>query len=159
MAKLEMTYVADSMPKSERDFSPLPDGWYAVTISEADVKSTKAGTGSYIKLRLDVSGPTHQGRVVYTNFNIRNPNPKAEEIGNQQLGELMRAVAMPRLEDTDQLIGALLTIKVAIETSENYPAKNVVKGWKSIGGASALPMPAMAAAPAAKSATPPWAKK
>jgi hypothetical protein len=154
MARLETTYVADNMPKSERDFSPLPDGWYAVTISEADVKTTKAGTGNYIKLRLDVTGPTHQGRVVYTNFNIRNPNPKAEEIGNQQLGELMRAVSMPRLEDTDQLIGCSLSVKLVTKSSAEYGDQNEVKAYKSIGGAG---QPAAAAAPAAKS--PPWAKK
>jgi hypothetical protein len=152
MAKLEMTYVADDMPKSERDFAPLPDGWYAVTVSEADIKATKAGTGSYIKLRLDVTGPSHQGRVVYSNLNIRNPNPKAEEIGNQQLGELMRAVGLPRLEDTDQLIGRSLSVKLVTKSSPEYGDSNEVKGYKAIGGPSAPAAPT-----AAKS--PPWAKK
>lgn len=153
MAKLGQTFVADEMPKSERDFSPLPDGWYAVTVSEADVKATKAGTGSYIKMRLDVTGPTHQGRVVFTNINIRNPNAKAEEIGQQQLGELMRAVGLPRLEDTDQLIGRSFSVKLVTRSSEQYGDQNEVKAYKAVGGAPAASAPAAAA-----TKSPPWAR-
>jgi hypothetical protein len=154
MAKLPETYVADNMPKSDRDFAPLPDGWYAVTVSEADVKATKAGTGSYIKLRLDVTGPSHQGRVVFGNINIRNPNPKAEEIGNQQLGELMRAVGLPRLEDTDQLIGRHLSIKLVTRSSEQYGDQNEIKAFKAAGDAAPA---AASVSPGAK--VPPWGVK
>ena len=154
MAKLGQTYVADDMPKSDRDFAPLPDGWYAVTISDADVKQTKAGNGSYIKMKLDVTGPTHQGRVVFSNINVRNPNPKAEEIGNQQLGELMRAVGLPRLEDTDQLIGRSLSVKLVTRTSEQYGDQNEVKAYKAAGGAA----PAAPAAAASGAKSPPWAR-
>lgn len=153
MAKLGQTFVADEMPKSERDFSPLPDGWYAVTVSEADVKATKAGTGSYIKMRLDVTGPTHQGRVVFTNINIRNPNTKAEDIGQQQLGELMRAVGLPRLEDTDQLIGRSFSVKLVTRSSEQYGDQNEVKAYKAAGTQAAAQT---ATTPASKS--PPWAR-
>lgn len=155
MAKLDQTYVADELPKSDRDFSPLPAGWYAVTISEADIKKTKAGTGSYIKMRLDVTGPTHQGRVVFSNINIRNPNSKAEEIGQQQLGELMRAVGMPRLEDTDQLVGRSLSVKV-VEKHDDFGHGNEVKAYKSAGDA-APPSAGPSTAATAKSA-PPWAR-
>lgn len=156
MAKLGQTYVADDLPKSDRDFAPLPDGWYAVTISAAEVKATKMQDGQYIKLRCDVTGPTHQGRVVFTNLNIRNKNPKAEEIGNQQLGELMRAVGLPRLEDTDQLIGRHLSVKLTTRVSEQYGDQNEVKAFKSVGDA-APSSSAPAAAGAAKA--PPWAVK
>jgi hypothetical protein len=156
MAKLDQTYVADDMPRGDRSFEPLPAGWYAVTISAAEVKKTNAGTGSYIKMRLDVTGPTHQGRVLFSNLNLRNPNPKAEEIGAQQLGELMRAVGLPRLEDTDQLIGRPVSVKVTVKESEQYGTQNEVKAYKSMGG----PAPAASSAPASTGAkSPPWGKK
>jgi len=157
MAKLDMTYVADDLPKGDRDFAPIPAGWYAVTISQAEVKKTNAGTGSYIKMRLDVTGPSHQGRVLFSNINLRNPNPKAEEIGAQQLGELMRAVGLPRLEDTDQLIGRHVSVKVVIKESEQYGSQNEVKGYKAMGGAALAPSTSSAPASGAKS--PPWGKK
>tara|TARA_R110002126_G_scaffold7851_1_gene38117 strand:- start:433 stop:918 length:486 start_codon:yes stop_codon:yes gene_type:complete len=160
--RLQNPFELTDLPVDDRpdgDFSPIPAGDYQVSIVSADMVPTKAGTGMLLKIRYDVIGPTHAKRVIFGQLNIQNPSAKAEEIGRLELRKLMSAVGLQRFEDTDQFVGAPLTIKVAIETSENYPAKNVVKGWKSIGGESALPMPAMAAAPATKSATPPWAKK
>jgi hypothetical protein len=161
MAKLNESFVADDMPKNERsgDFEPLPAGWYDVRITAAELKETNARTGQYIKLRYDVVGPTHQGRVVFGNLNIRNPNPKAEEIGRQQLGEIMRAVGLPRVDDTDQLIGKSLTIKLTIKPADaQYSAGNEVKGFKASGG-SMPPSASTGAAPAKSSSAPPWAKK
>ena len=157
MARLSAPITESELPKSDRDFGVLPAGWYSVTITEADIKTTNAGTGTYIKVRYDVTGPTGQGRVVFGNINNKNPNPKAEEIGNQQLGELMRAVALPRLEDTDQLIGKRLDIKLSIKTSEQYGEQNEVKGFRANGSAPAASSPASSgSAPAASK--PPWAK-
>jgi len=155
MAKLETVYVESDLPKSDRNFDPLPPGWYDVRITEGEVKQTKAGTGSYLKLRYDVEGPTCQGRVVFGNLNLRNPNPEAERIGGQQMGELLRAVGMARLEDSDQLIGKTLSVKLSIKESEQYGNSNEVKAFKANG--SAQPTPAAAGAkPAATK--PPWAK-
>lgn len=153
MSTLGYTINAADLPVETNTNEPIPAGWYNATITEAEVKDTKAGTGRYIKLRFDVTGPTHQGRVVFTNINIQNPNPKAEEIGHQQLGQLMKAGGLSSLSDTDQLIGVGAQIKVSIRKSEEYGDQNEVKAYKSIGG-SAAPAPAPAAAPSA--ATPPW---
>ncbi len=160
MAKLTKSYVADDMHKGSGggDFSPLPGGWYGFTITESDVKDTKKGDGTYIKIRFDVTGPSHQGRVVYGNINLTNPNPKAEEIGSQQLGELLRAVGIPKLEDTDQLIGKSGDMKLTVKTSEQYGDGNEVKGFRAKSGGS-MPAPSAggASAPAAK-AKAPWEK-
>lgn len=157
MARLDKVYTEAEMPKSERDFSPVPDGWYDVTITESEVKDTKSGDGNYIKLRYDITGPSHAGRVIFGNLNLRNRNPKAEEIGAKQLGELMRAVGLARLEDSDQLIGKRLTVKVATQRSEQYGDKNEVKGFRSNGAAQSSSSTSSAPAPVAAS-KPPWAK-
>ena len=156
MAELGMTFDVNEMPQSTNNFEPLPAGWYTATISKAEMRKTKNGTGEYISLRFDVSGPTHQGRVVFTNLNIKNANPKAEEIGRQELGSIMRAVGLARVTDTDQLIGGTLSIKVTIK-SDDYGTGNEVKGYKAIEG-SAPPMPAAQATGTTKAA-PPWAAK
>jgi hypothetical protein len=154
MAFLEHTFDVDTLPQGTGgNFEPLPDGWYQATITGAEVKDTKAGTGQYISVKYTITGPTHEGRVVFGSLNIRNPNPKAESIGLEQLRALMVAIGVPRVTDTDQLIGGNLSIKLAIRESEQYGASNDVKAFKALAGASAAP----AAKPA--SATPPWAKK
>jgi hypothetical protein len=156
MAQLLETFSVDALPVSDRNFEPLPAGWYTCVVNGAEIKNTKAGTGQYIAVRYDITGPTHQGRVVFGNLNIKNPNPKAEEIGRQQLGELMRAIGLTTVQDTDQLIGGQLSIKLDVRESEQYGASNDVKGYKSSGSAP----PAAKAAPTTPAkAAPPWVKK
>ena len=159
--KLGETYSAAELQPSQ-SYDLLPSGWYTAIITEAELKATKAGTGEYIRVRYDITGPSGQGRVVFGNFNIKNQNPKAEEIGRQQLGDLMRALGLSAVHDTDQLINGHLTIKVDVRPgSGDYGPQNEVKGWKS-NTASLPPQPgkpdAPAGAPATK-ASPPWAKK
>jgi hypothetical protein len=162
MANLGEVFEAEAMPKGNNGtYDPLPAGWYTATMVGAELKATKSGTGQYISIRYDITGPTHQGRVVFGNLNIRNQSSKAEQIGQQQLGEIMMATGIPRVSDTDQLIGHSLQIKLDIEKSEQYGDKNQVKGFKAIGG-GAPPALALAPAPAAAApakAAPPWAKK
>lgn len=162
MAALGQTFDAESLPQSTGGgYDPLPAGWYNATIASAEVKQTASGTGEYIKVRYDITGPTHQGRVVFGNLNIKNASPKAEEIGRQQLGEIMRALGLARVSDTDQLLGGSLSIKLDIRpATEQYGAQNEVKGFKAVGGASAAPMPAKTAPAASggRGSAPPWAK-
>ena len=161
MAQLGYTINQNDLPEDQGDFSPIPAGEYHVKVNDAEICNTKAGNGQYIKLRLDVVGPSHQGRVIFSNINIQNASQKAEEIGRQQLGAIMRAINLPALQDTDQLIGGELVVKVSIRKSEEYGDQNEVKSYKAIGG-SAAPAPSQPAQsgeqqPAA-SGKPPWAK-
>lgn len=169
MAFLDEAFDVSDLPQSTKSYDPIPEGNYDATISQAELKTTNDGTGKYIKLRLDITGPSHQGRVVFSNLNIKNASAKAEEIGRQQLGEIMRAIGIAKVQDTDQLIGGAVNIKVAIRpartderTGKTYEAGNEVKGYRAAGGAA----PASVAAPMSKPATvvnkssaPPWAKK
>jgi len=162
MASLGETFEVSALPQGNTgNFDPLPPGWYSATMSAAEIKTTKTGTGEYIALRYDITGPTHQGRVVFGNLNIRNQSPKAEEIGRQQLGDICRAIGLAKVGDTDQLIGHSLMIKLDIEKSPQYGDKNQVKGFKPIAGGApsivAKPVATVATAPA--KAAPPWAKK
>lgn len=166
MAFLGQTFDANDLPQGNT-YDPLPAGWYTATIADAELKTTKDGSGQYIKIRYDITGPTHQGRVVFGNLNIKNANPKAEEIGRTELGNLMRAIGLAKVTDTDQLIGGNLMIKLDVRAAtEQYPAQNEVKGFKAITGGSAPTFAAPATSPAASApaaapgkAAPPWAKK
>lgn len=167
MAFLGETFNIDELPQgSGGSYDPLPAGWYTAAITAAELKPTKDGSGQYIKIRYDITGPTHQGRVVFGNLNIKNASVKAEEIGRQQLGEIMRAIGLAKVTDTDQLIGGSLSIKLDVRAAtEQYAAQNEIKGFKAITGSTpsfAAPASPAASAPAAATpakATPPWAKK
>lgn len=159
MSFLGETFNAADLPQRTGNFDPIPAGVYTASITQANLRDTKDGAGKIIAVRYDITGPSHQGRVIFSNINIRNKSPKAEEIGRQQLGDIMRAIGLASLQDTDQLIGGQLQINVDIEKKEGYEARNQVKGFKALSGS---PAPAPAAAPAqapAAGAAPPWARK
>ena len=174
MAFLGQTFDANELPQGTGgNFEPLPEGNYNATITQAELKDTNDKTGQYIKMRLDITGPSHQGRVIFSNLNIKNASAKAEEIGRQQLGDIMRAVGLAKVTDTDQLIGGNVNIKLTIraartdeKTGKTYEASNEVKGYRAINGGAApaaFKAAAPAAVPAATSApakaSPPWVKK
>jgi hypothetical protein len=160
MSQFETINLND-LPEQTNDFAPIPAGDYTVSIKDAELKPTKDGLGQYIKLKLQVQGPAHVGRVIFSNLNIRNKSQAAETIGRQQLGAIMRALGIASVSDTDQLIGATIGIKVAIKEAQNgYEAQNEVKAYKALTGS--VPSPASAAqapAQATGKAAPPWLKK
>lgn len=163
MAFIGQTFDANELPQGNGgNYDPLPPGWYTANITAAELKPTKDGTGQYIKIRYDITGPTHQGRVVFGNLNIKNASAKAEEIGRMELGNLMRAIGLAKVTDTDQLIGGSLQIKLAVRAAtEQYSAQNEVKGFKAITGSAPTFAAPAASAPASAGpakATPPWIK-
>ena len=164
MAFLDEEFTLDTLPKGTSNFEPLPEGWYNAAITSAEIKDTKAGDGKLIFVKYAITGPSHQGRVVFGNLNIKNASTKAEEIGRQQLGEIMRAIGLSSVRDTDQLIGGNLSIKLVVKTGEY--AGNEIKGFKAINGGGILGHAAAGMKPSAPSApaapaksAPPWAKK
>ena len=162
MAFLDEAFDVNELPVSDTNYEVLPEGWYNTRITEAKIKATKKGDGQYIAVRYDIIGPSHQGRVVFGNINIKNSSPKAEEIGRQQLGNLMRAIGLTRVTDTDQLINGELQIKLSIKRDEEYGDKNEIKGFKSMNGGALPQASAPAAAPQsspAAASVPPWATK
>ena len=115
--RLDEVFTLDSVPASTTNYDALPAGLYEATIANAEIKDSKSG-GKYINVRYDITGPSHAGRVVFGMITIANANPKAEEVGRQQLGDLIRAIGLDKLADTDQLIGGQLITKLDVETSE-----------------------------------------
>jgi hypothetical protein len=164
MAFLDINF--DEIPQSSGDgeFKPLPVGWYSAKINKAELKATKDGTGQYIAIRYDITGPTHQGRVVFGNVNIKNKSFDAENIGRKQLNDIRLALGIGQLSDTDQLVGGSLQIKLEIkEATDQYAARNEVKAFKSSGDAmpiaASVPTFSKPAEAKATGSAPPWAKK
>lgn len=158
MARLDETFrIADLPEQPQRTYGPVPEGVYEVTINGAELKNTKSGTGKYLAIRYDVVNGDHKGRVLWGNMTMRNQNLDAERIGRLQFGELLQAIGKSEVEDTDELIGASLKVKVVIKDSEQYGPSNEVKGWRPI--SNAAPTEAAPKAAASGKAAPPWAKK
>jgi hypothetical protein len=139
------------------NYEPIPEGEYQLMCEEAEEKRTKAGTGSYIKAKFRVLGPTNANRIIFQNFNIHNPSSKAEEIGRRQLAGWARACGRPNASDTDELLNLTFSAEVGIEPgSGDYGPQNTIRNFKSGGAApAAKPASAPAAVPAPRPAPAP----
>lgn len=158
MAKLGFQYTGDESSLNDNSFDrqPLPDGEYNVVINDADYKQTKNGNGYYVSVEFEVYEGEHSSRRVWSNYNLVNPNPQAQEIGEQQFAKLcLAALGKLSCSDTDELIGKTVTVGVGLE--KNDPTRNRVKYANPTGTVKA-PAARLAAAPAAGGDRKPWQK-
>lgn len=138
-------------------YDPIPAGWYSVVITDSEFKATSAGTGQYLKLRFGVIDGEHQGRVLFTNLNLDNPNPKAVEIAQKDLAQICHAVGVMAPDDSTELHDKPLQAKVTIRPArDGYDAQNEVKGYRSMGAPVTSAAAPVAAAPA--TGKKPWEK-
>ena len=135
-------------------FEPLPAGNYKCVITDREQKSTKAQTGSYLQLKIEVIEGHYTGRVVFDRLNLVNPNATAVEIATRTLKSIGAALQVP-LHNSEELLDKPLMVKLAVRPASNgYDASNDVKGYASAGAATSATA-APAAAPQA-AAAPPW---
>jgi len=156
--QLDQPFSTEGIPES----TPIPAGWYQANCTKAELCTTKAGNGQYIKTTFAIIGPAMQGRCVFQNYNIRNPSTDAETIGRQQLAALCRAIGKSGIRDTDELLGASCSIHVAIKAaSEKFPEGNEIKGYKAIEGAipASIPKQAVIEGTVPVNSPPPWVKQ
>jgi hypothetical protein len=115
--------------------APIPAGRYSAVVEKAEVTPTKSG-GEMIKIQLKVleQGPFF-GRSIFDNFNIRNANPQAVQIGLGQLKGFMRAAGHPnpnRLETVTELMGLKAVVITKIDNDPQYGEQTRVKGYSSV---------------------------
>jgi len=142
-------------------YEPIPADWYKAVITETEEKPTKAQTGSYLQLTIEVIEGQHQGRRVFERLNLKNPNSVAVEIAQRSLSSICRSIGVNNPQNSEELMDKPLMIKVAVKPAQGeYGASNEIKGYDAVGGATTAPAPAAVAATASTgSASPPWAKK
>lgn len=110
------------------DFEPLPTGWYSATITGSEMRDTRAGDGEYLKVEWTIFDGEFEGRKVWQNVNLKNPNPKAVAIGNEQLAAICKAVGVIKPNDSEELHDKVCKIQVKIRPAKDgYPASNDVK--------------------------------
>lgn len=135
-------------------FDPLPAGWYKAVITESEEKPTKAMTGSFLQLKLEVIDGPHKGRTVFDRLNLNNPNGTAVEIAQRTLSAICRAVNVRTPRQSSDLHDKPMMVKLAVRPAANgFDANNDVKGYEATDGGSS----SGEAKPASSgAATPPW---
>lgn len=124
--------VNENVVVEKKSFEPLPEGWYKANVEACEYKTTQKG-GGMIAITFNIMG---QERVhkVFENFNIRNESAQTEGFAREALRSLESASGLPKCTDTDQYIGAICDVKLAIKKDSEYGDKNVVKGYRKSEG-------------------------
>jgi hypothetical protein len=163
-------FNADEVPLEEREL--LPAGQYMVLVESSEVAETKSGTGTMLKVTLNVIDGPYTNRKIFWNINIQNQNEVAQGIGQRQLAQLCHAVGKIWIQDSSELHLIPFIARVAIKQDKtgNYSDQNEVKEAKPVSGAAPqthtqaavqrpapTPKPAAAKLAAANSTRPAWA--
>lgn len=128
--------IIDGTQAPAQSYDAIPAGWYRARITQAEQKPTSTG-GVRLSVRFDITGPSAQGRALFDGFNIRNANPKAEEIALSQLQALAHACGIAKLTDDQQLLNKECEIKVVIKPDPERGPQNEIRGYKPSGNAFA----------------------
>jgi hypothetical protein len=126
MANLQ--FNASQVPPDE-GFNPVPAGQYLCQVISSEIKPTKSGTGTILKLTSQILDGPYNGRLIFDNLNVSNPNPDAERISQRSLADLILAVGMTVLADTEELHFKPFIGKVGIRQDKSgaYPPQNTIR--------------------------------
>ena len=131
MAMLPNVFKAE---ESTGSYEPIPAGWYEAEVSKSEMKDTKSG-GKMLSVQLKIIDGEYEKRIVYANFNLVNANPQAVEIAQRELGNLIHACGFEEIEDSVELHGIPIAIRVKIqEGTAAYPEpRNAIAAYKPVG--------------------------
>lgn len=115
--------------KPDEGFQPVPPGEYPAIITQADIKPNSMNTGAYMNVKFVIADGEYANRVVFNNYNISHPNPKAVEIGRSQLSALCLAIGFPDANDSDLLLQKSCMITVGIKNDAQRGPQNEIKGY------------------------------
>lgn len=134
MAQLGSTFKATEYDTEQRgDYEELPNGIYRLEVEASDVTETSTGSGTILKTTMTVLEPAeYKDRKLFTNFNLENKNPKAEEIGKRQFASLCRAIGESEVQDSEDLHFKAFTAKIGLgkpSKDGQYPARAEIKRY------------------------------
>lgn len=129
------------------DYTPLPAGEYKVVITKSEKKPTKAGTGAFLELEMQVVDGQHKGRTVKDRLNIWNPNQTAAEIASRQLSAICHATGVMTPRASEMLHGITMVAGVVVKERDDKPGAftNEVKSYKKSTATAAVSMVAQSA--------------
>ena len=127
MAQLPGVFTPSDVDSS----NTIPNDWYIAQIVKSEMKATKDKKGQYLALSFKVMEGKYKGRMLFTNLNLVNKNDTTVRIAESDLKAMCEACGIDKLEDSVDLHGIPMGVKaVIVEASNNWPAKNELKGFK-----------------------------
>lgn len=138
------------------DYSVVPASTYNAQVTKSEVVPNKKKDGSLLKLQFKIIDGEFKGRIIFSQYNITNPNQAAVEISRRQIKTLCDALGKPNgFNDTNELHNIPLQIKVSVQPAQApYPEQNKIKFYDKYSGED---LPKTAEGSDAKTSKPDWA--
>lgn len=134
----DFSFSADQYADQQRNFDPLPAGWYKAQITNAEFKPTKAGDGLILALICQVIDGPHANRSFFVNLNVRNPNQQAQEIALGHLGAICLSIGVRGLSNANEIVQLLnkpMDVRLKIDPPQGqYEAKNAATAFRAAKG-------------------------
>jgi len=116
---------------------PVPPGKYMLQCEKEEMAYTASGLGIIFKVSAAIVTGEFAGRMIYMNFNVKNPSEQAVTIGVSELKALVAALGIPwetfRSGDTSMILYKPFEAELGMEkeninkaTGKPYPPRNRV---------------------------------
>lgn len=118
------------------DRDVLPVGEYPAALVKSDRKEAKTQGNAYINCEYEVTDGEFKGRRFWGMLNLWNSNTQAVEIAQRELNSIMHACGKLRVDDTEELHGIPMLVKLGVRKSDEYGPQNQIKGYKPLNSGS-----------------------
>ena len=122
-----------SQVKTNETLSP---GSYSALVTGIEKKSTKNGTGEYYQVEFTVTTQGATGRKIWDNFNTKNDNQQAVNIGLAKLKSLAISTGISEAQltkfDPTMLANKEVKITTVIKKDDTYGDKAEIKKYASL---------------------------
>ena len=127
MARLNTAFDATGIDPAVA-YEVLPAGKYPAQIVESEMRVTRNGMGQFLWLMLDIAEGPHQGRKIFDQLNLVNPNPTTVEIAQRTLSAICHATGKLQVNDSEELHLIPMMIQVAVKPpKDGYGEKNTIR--------------------------------
>lgn len=122
----------DSTEGDQKQFPPVPKGWYPVRIAKAEFKTVEGKEGKFNKFALQLQileGNPYAGRIIFEDIilNDKEGSRRRRAIIWRRLGLVQKGAKRASISE-DDLVGRECAVEVEIE---NYTRKDGKAGQKS----------------------------
>ena len=119
---------------------PVPAGEYTAIILDSEKKDNKAGTGSYIRLVMEIAEGKYKGRKLFEVMNLWHSNPMTVRIAMAEMKSLCNACGGIRPQNTEELHSIPFLVKVGQRKREDTgEMQNNIKAFRAVGNETKKP--------------------
>jgi hypothetical protein len=164
MVALNQTFTRNELPDPTSGGGGvlIDPGTYKSVIVSSELKENSKKTGSYLELKFVLTEGQYANTEFFERLNLDNPNPQAVEIAKKKLAEIMDAVGVEQVADSNDLHNKPLMLEIYTKKQDDWQNDKgeTVEGKDRSEIKKYLPVPAVGGAgaptPQAANSAPPF---